>query len=147
MTPPSRPSGPELLEERSLGGILVHILGLVTGFVGPALLYVVSEHEHTRANARHALNWHISVFVLFVVSLVLFLLGADTLTIGAETTELVLLPEPVATVVGVVGFALLMVLALASFLTIVYAFIATVKAIFGSVWTYPGSVSVVERYF
>ncbi len=146
MTSTSTASGPELLTERSLGGILVHLLGLFTGFLGPILVYAVSDHEFTRANARHALNWHVTVFVLSVAAMVTFFLGADELTVGGEATELSLLPAPLDTVFGIVGMLLVILMMLALLLTFVYSLVATVKAIFGSIWTYPGSVDVVERF-
>ena len=146
MPSPSTTSGPELLDERSLGGIFVHLLGLLTGFVGPALVYAVSDHEYTRANARHAFNWHATVSVLTIVALVTFFLGADELTVGGQATELSLLPAPLDTAFGLVGILLLVVLTVAMFLTFVYAIVATLKAVFGSVWTYPGSIDIVERY-
>jgi len=134
-TPPA--SGPELLDERSLGGIFVHILGLLTGFVGPAVVYAVSDHEFTRENARHALNWHVTVFVLAAVSIVTFFIGAD------ETS---ILPAPLDTVFGVIGILLLIVLMIVFLVTWAYIAVATLKAIYGSVWTYPGSVDIVERF-
>lgn len=146
MTSTATTSGPELLDERSLGGIFVHLLGLFTGFLGPILVYAVSNHEFTRANARHAINWHVSVFVLMLVAFVMFFLGADELTVGGETTEVSLLPAPLDLVFGVVGFLLVLVLLLAVILTLVYTIVATVKAIFGSVWTYPGAIDFVKRF-
>jgi len=138
-------SGPQLLDERSLGGILVHLLGLLTGFIGPILVYAISDHEFTRANARHALNWHVTVFVLSIVAMVTFFLGADELTVGGEPTELSLLPAPLDTVFGVVGMVLVIIMMVAILLTFIYTIVATLKAIFGSIWTYPGSVDIVER--
>ena len=146
MTSTPTASGPELLDERSLGGILVHPLGLLTGFVGPILVYAVSDHEFTRANARHALNWHVTVFVLSIAAVVTFFLGADELTVGGEATELSLLPAPLDTVFAAAGALLLILMSIALLLTLVYTIVATLKAIFGSIWTYPGSVDVVERF-
>ncbi|QLH81363.1 DUF4870 domain-containing protein [Halosimplex pelagicum] len=145
MSSPSSTPGPELLDERSFGGVFVHFLGLLTGFLGPAVVYAVSDHEFTRANARQALNWHITVFVLSIVAVPTFFLGADTITVAGEPRELSLLPAPLDTVFGIVGAVLLILTAIAMLLTFVYAIVATVKAIFGSVWEYPGSVAVIER--
>ncbi len=145
MTSTPTASGPELLEERSLGGILVHLLGLITGFFGPGIVYAAANDEYTRENARHALNWHVTVFALMIVAMGTFFLGADELTVGGEATELSLLPAPLDTVFAVVGILLVLLLMVAIFLTLVYTIVATVKAIFGSVWTYPGSVDVVGR--
>ena len=146
MTSTRPASGPELLNERSLGGILVHLLGLITGFLGPVIVYAAAKNEYTRENARHALNWHVTVFALMIVAMVTFFLGADELTVGGEATELSLLPAPLDTVFAVVGVLLVLLLMIAILLTLVYTLVATVKAIFGSVWTYPGAVDVVGRF-
>ena len=146
MTSTPTASGPELLDERSLGGILVHLLGLITGFFGPGIVYAVANNEYTRENARHALNWHVTVFALTVVAFVTFFLGADELTVGGEPTEFSLLPAPLDTVFAAVGVLLVLLLFVAILLTLVYTIVATVKAIFGSVWTYPGSVDIVGRF-
>lgn len=143
-TPPA--SGPELLDERSLGGILVHPLGLLTGFLGPIIVYAAANHEYTRENARHALNWHVTVFALTVVAMITFFLGADEFTIGGEVTEVSLLPAPLDTVFAIVGILLVILLTIVVLLTLVYTLVATLKAIFGSIWTYPGSVDVVGRF-
>lgn len=146
MTSTQSTSGPELLDERSLGGILVHLLGLFTGFLGPIIVYAVSNHAFTRTNARHVINWHVTVFVLTIVAFVTFFLGADEITVGGEPTEVSLLPAPLDTVFGIVGVLLVIVLMIAVLLTFVYSIVATVKAIFGSIWTYPGAIDVVERF-
>ncbi|ELZ16566.1 DUF4870 domain-containing protein [Natrinema limicola] len=146
MTFTATPSDPELSDERSIGGILVHLLGLFTGFLGPLILYAVSDNEFTRTNARHTINWHVTVSVLMIVALVMFFLGADEITVLGETTEVSLLPAPLDIVFGLVGFLLIIVLVIAIFLTLVYTIVATVKAISGSTWTYPGAIAFVERY-
>ncbi|WP_242611580.1 DUF4870 domain-containing protein [Natrinema hispanicum] len=51
--------GPNLLTERTLSGIFVHLLGLGTGFVFPAVIYLVSKRDFTRENARNAFNWQL----------------------------------------------------------------------------------------
>lgn len=130
-------SGPELLNERSLSGIVVHLIAFFTGILGAGLIYFVSDHPYTKANARNALNWHLSVLVLTVVAFVTFLLGADELTVGGETTEWSLLPAPLDTIFGLLGTALLVITMLAWLLTFVFALVATVKAIFGTPWKYP----------
>ncbi len=53
-TPPT--PGPKLLEERSLGGILIHFLAIPTGVVGAGLLYLLAADEFTKRNARNALD-------------------------------------------------------------------------------------------
>lgn len=144
MTSQSTP-GPELLAERSIGGVLVHLLGLVTGWFGPLVLYAVSDHEFTRANARHVINWHVTLQALAVVAVVLFFAGADEITVDGEPTEVSLLPAPVDTVVGLVGALLVVALLVFTLLTFVHVIVATVKAILGSTWHYPGAIDVIGR--
>lgn len=137
--------GPELLNERSIGGILVHLFALFTGVFGAGLVYLLSNHEFTRANARNALNWHFSVLVLAVVAFVTFFLGADTMTVAGDTVQWSPLPAPLDGVVGLLGGLLLFAAGLAVLLTGVFAVIATFKAIFGTPWEYPLSRTLVSR--
>ena len=146
MTSTSASLGPEQPDERSIGGILVHLLGLFTGFFGPIILYAVSDNEFTRTNARHAINWHVTLFVLAIAAIVMFVLGADEITVLGEATEVSLLPAPLDIVVGLVGFLLIIILVIGIFLTFVYTIVATLKSISGSVWTYPGAIGFVERF-
>ncbi|AGB39828.1 DUF4870 domain-containing protein [Natronococcus occultus] len=143
-TTPTTPS-PEQSKERSLGGILVHPLALFTSFIGAAIMYVVSDNEFTKENARHALNWHITVVVLAVVAMVIGFFGADEATIGGESIETLSLPGPIDTVLTLTGILLLLAAMIAVFATFAYTIIATQKAISGSAWSYPGAIEVVGR--
>jgi uncharacterized Tic20 family protein len=129
--------GPELLNERPITGIVVHLLALATGIVGAGLVYLASSHAYTRENARNALNWHLTVLVLSVAAFVTFFLGADTLTVAGDTVQWSPLPGPVDTVVGLVGMVLLFLAALSWLLTWVFGLVATAKAVFGNPWAYP----------
>lgn len=137
--------GPELLNERSIGGILVHLLAFMTSVIGAGLVYLVSNHEYTRANARNALNWHLSVLALTIISFLILFLGADELTIGGDVIEWSLLPQPFDTVVGLIGMLLMLLTMLAWLLTWIFTLIATAKAIFGTPWEYPLARDFVER--
>ncbi|ADD04380.1 DUF4870 family protein [Natrialba magadii ATCC 43099] len=139
-------SGSDQPENRSLGGILVHVLALFTSFVGPAIMYAVSDHEFTRENARNAINWHITVIVLAVAAFVTGFLGADEVTINGEPTELLAVPSPLDTVFTFIGIPLLLALVVAVFATFGFAVVATQKAASGSAWSYPGSINIIERF-
>ncbi len=138
-------TGPELLTERSIGGILVHLFALFTGIIGAGLVYLISNNEFTRTNARNALNWHASVLALTITGLLVFVPGADELTIGGEVMEWSLLPTPLDTVFALVGMLLLAIAMLAWFLTAFFTLIATAKAIFGTAWEYPLARTFVQR--
>jgi len=47
----------------------VHLFGLVSGFVGPAIVYYLTDDEYTKRNARNAFNWQVS-FLLGIAALV-----------------------------------------------------------------------------
>lgn len=114
-TNPTEPRGPELLDERSLLGVFVHLLALVPfglPLVGAA--YLLSNHPFTLANARNALNWHLAILALAVVLLPLALFVWDGFVIPAAFLLLVAVP-----------------------LTWLFCLVATAKAIFGSAWEYP----------
>ena len=69
-------------EDRTLG-ILVHILGLFTSWIGPLIVYLVSKDGMTKDNARESLNFQISNAIYTIISgLLIFVL------IGFITTPL-----------------------------------------------------------
>ena len=143
MSSPDAATGPELLAERSVMGIFIHPITLFTGFFGIGIViavfvYLLSNHQFTRANARNALNWHLSVALLAIIGLILFVLGADEWTTETgQTVSVSLLPEPLATISLIIGGVLLFLGGVAGLLTIVFSIAATFKAIFGSAWPYP----------
>ncbi|GAB7020668.1 DUF4870 domain-containing protein [Halostagnicola bangensis] len=130
---------------RSIMGILVHPLSLLTGGIVALVMYVLAQNEYTKANARNAVNWYISILGLFVVTFVTFFLGADEIEAGGTTIEFGILPESLSVILGLIGIALMIVLVLAYLATLIFALIATVKAISGTAWKYPFSRSFVGR--
>lgn len=136
--------GPSLLEERAIGGILVHFVAILTGAVGAGLVYLVSRNEFTEQNARNALDWHLTVLALTIVSFgSLFTYAEFT---GQGAIDVVVLPPPVATVAGVVIFALLSLWMLVTFWTVFVGIIAMGKATFGTAWRYPLTPAIVDRF-
>ncbi|PCR91218.1 DUF4870 domain-containing protein [Natrinema ejinorense] len=128
---PTEP-GPSLLTERSLLGIFVHFIAMLpfVGLIATVVIYVASNHEFTRANARNALDWHLFVSGSFLATFVL-LFGLDALF------EYVRPPEIVETVVFLPVFALAFIAILLGFLSVFLWIIAMAKAIFGEAWRYP----------
>lgn len=142
--PPSRTQGPDLLEERSIGGILVHVIAIPTGVIGAGLVYLVSTNEFTERNARNALDWHLTVLALTVATFGSLFTYAE-LT-GQGITNVAVLPAPVATVANVIILALLALWMLVTFWTFVVGFIAMGKATFGTAWRYPLTPALVDRF-
>ncbi|MFC7141004.1 DUF4870 domain-containing protein [Halosimplex aquaticum] len=140
MSTPSPPSdqSPDLLNQRPLAGIAVHLLAFPTGIFGAGLVYLLASHEFTRANARNALNWHLSLTVLLIATLVVFFLGADEIEVsGGATIEALSLPAPLNALFSVAAIVLGLSLGIAVLLNFVFAVVATAKAIFGTAWKYP----------
>lgn len=138
-------SSPQLLEERSIGGILVHPFSLLTGGLIAILAYVLFSHPFTKENARNAINWYLSTLVMIIVAFGTFFLGADELEVGGETVEWAILPEPLGLIVALIGILLVFVAIFAMFATWIFAIIATYKAIFGTAWKYPLARSFIRR--
>lgn len=141
-TPPT--PGPKLLEERSLGGILIHFLAIPTGVVGAGILYLLATDEFTKRNARNALDWHLTVLLITAITFGSVLTYAE-LT-GQGITDVSILPSSVSTVAGIVTSALLMLWFAVTAWTFAVGLIAMVKAIFGTAWRYPFSLALVERF-
>jgi len=137
-------TGPQLLADRSIVGILVHFIAIPTGVVGAGLVYLLASNEFTRQNARNALDWHLSVLGLTVVTFgSLFIYAEGT---GQGFTEMAVFPSSVSTVGSVIVPALLSLWFGAVFLTFLVGFTAMGKAVFGSAWRYPLSPPLVDRY-
>ncbi|AXR76285.1 DUF4870 domain-containing protein [Natrarchaeobaculum sulfurireducens] len=142
--PPSTAEGPKLLEERSIGGIFVHFVAIPTGAVGAGLVYLVSTNEFTKRNARNALDWHLTVLALTVLTFGSLFTYAELTGQGA--TDIAVLPSPLTTVASVLIPALLSVWMLVWFWTFIVGFIAMGKATFGTAWRYPLTPALVDRF-
>ncbi|AGN00496.1 hypothetical protein L593_02725 [Salinarchaeum sp. Harcht-Bsk1] len=107
--------GPELLEERSLLGIFVHLFALIPiALPIVAAVYVLSDHPYTVENARNALNWHLTILGLILVFFPLAFYVWDVFVIPAALVFLV-----------------------GGTLSWIFGIVATAKAIFGTAWEYP----------
>ncbi|WP_330630113.1 acyltransferase [Halocatena halophila] len=132
--------GPRLLETRPIAGILVHPLALLTMGVGAGICYLVSSNEFTRANARNALDWHLTVWALMVTAF-----GAMGGGAVVAETSVISLPPLAGQLTGILFFALFALLMVVLFWTLLAGGFATLMAAFGTVWRYPLSVAVVDR--
>lgn len=128
------PPGPDLLTERSIVGILVHLVTFLAsivplGFVVSGVVYLLSRNEFTKANARNAFNWYLFVTITVVTFVAVFFaaVAIDSLALPGVVEFVILLP--------VFLFALAVTLLFP--ITLVCCLIATGKAIFGTAWEYP----------
>lgn len=92
--------------------VIVHLITYFTSFIGPLIIYFVSEDEFAKKNAATALNWQISFFIYSIVSVAIML-----------------------TIVGIlIALPALLVLAALNF---VFPIIAAIKANESVLWNYP----------
>ncbi|BCX49579.1 conserved hypothetical protein [Haloferula helveola] len=86
---PANPVAPPVPteEERTLG-MLCHLLGLLTGFIGPLILWLVKKDESAYINhhGKEALNFQLSELLYF------FVLGSITFVLMFFFIGLLLLP-------------------------------------------------------
>ncbi len=95
--------------------VLAHVLGLLTGFLGPLIILLASPDHRAKQHARMALNWQISLIIYMIVSFVLMLV--------------------------LIGFLFILILAV---LDLVFCIMAAVKAGDGIAWKYPLAIPFVQ---
>lgn len=150
-TPTPTDGKTDLIDERPLTGIVVHLVCLVTGPIGGILAYSLAKHPFTQENARNALNWTLTVTLLGIVTfIVMFIAGAAssglTLTGFGHPRHITgpAFPAPLTSILKLVTIGLLLLLALSLLLSIVFVLISTAKALFGTAWKYPFALDIVE---
>jgi uncharacterized protein len=89
-------------------GILSHLLGLFTGFVGPLIMFFAAEDKEAKKHSKFALNWQFSLLIYSFVSVLLMVI--------------------------IIGIVFLVALGI---LNMVFCIMATVKASEGKYWKYP----------
>lgn len=92
-------------------GVLAHVLGILIGWLGPLIIYLVADNENVKNHARAALNWQLSLIIYLLISFVLMFV-----LIGFLTALIVLI------------------------LDLVFSIMAAVKAGEGKVWKYPMAI-------
>lgn len=99
-------------------GVIAHVLGLIIGWIGPLIIYFVKDKSfpHSHENARHALNFQISMVIYLLVSLLLIFVF--------------------------IGFVLVPLLAIFS---LIVQIIAIVKSSNGEVYKYPLEIPFVKQ--
>lgn len=95
--------------------VLVHILGLMSSFIGPLVIYLISNDEFTKQNAAKALNWQIMFIIFMIISFIL-----SFVFIGF---------------IGLILFPLV---------DMIVCVIAAVRANEGEVWDYPITINFVK---
>ena len=113
-------------------GMLVHVLGLLTGIVGPLVLWLVKKDgsRFIDAHGRSALNFHVSLLVYAAVFFAAFFVVVIT-TFGWG--GFVLLPF---IFIAVLGFGIL---------SLVCGILGAMRANEGKMYTYPLAIPMFGR--
>lgn len=137
-------AGPTLLETRSILGIAVHFIAIPTSVAGAGIVYLLATNEFTKRNARNALDWHLTVLLLTIITFgSVFTVAEFT---GEGATDVVAFSPTVSTAASAVVFGLVTLWFAVSVWTLLVGFVAMGKAIFGTAWRYPLSPHLVDRY-
>lgn len=122
-TPPMQPATPagEIPSEAKTFAMLAHLLGLLAGFIGPLVIWLIGKDKHPFVNeqGKEALNWQITVGIAGVACLVLAFIPF------------------VQCLVFVVGPAV-------GIANIVFCILAAVKASSGEAYRYPVALRLVN---
>ncbi|WP_255192250.1 hypothetical protein [Natronobeatus ordinarius] len=73
------------------------------------------------------------------------LFAGDEITVNEEPIDPLSVPSSLETVFTFIAIILALTMAITVLATFVYAVVGTLKAVFGSVWSYPGAVDIVGR--
>ncbi len=104
-----------MTDDKNLG-ILAHLLGIFSGFIGPLIIYLVLEEKSkAKEHAKNALNWQLSLLIYSVISAIL---------------KIVL-----------IGFILLFAIGI---LNLVFSIIAAVKASNNEIYKYPLAIQFLK---
>ncbi len=103
--------------QRTILGVLVHLIGLIFGFIGAGVVYLLANDEFTKSNARNAVNWQVFWFGAIIVMLVV------AFGLGSVVGEFVILA-------ALFFFGLV-------FADFAFCVWATVKAVSSEAWEYP----------
>lgn len=64
--------------------ILAHVLGIVVGFIGPLVIYLVKPEEgYVKNQAKEALNFQITILLAYIIGWILIFILIGTLIVGA----------------------------------------------------------------
>lgn len=86
-------SGPAPTKEESTMAMLIYILSLVTGFIGPLIIWLLKKEQSQFINdqGKESLNWIITVILVIVVSIpLMFILIGFITYFGILIAHLVL---------------------------------------------------------
>ena len=103
--------------------VLTHVLGLLTSFLGPLIVFLASEDGNSREHSKMALNWQFS-YILYT-----------TLFLTFGFVPLLFAPEEILG--GLSFFFFMGIIFVFSILNLIFSIIAAVKSSKPELWKYP----------
>ena len=91
--------------------VLTHVLGIITGFIGPLVMLLACQDKEVKKHAKVTLNWQFSYLIYIIISIIL--------------------------VFVIIGIPLLILLGI---LNIIFGILAAVKASEDKIYKYPLSI-------
>ena len=75
-TPVSGPADIEQNKDARTMGMLCHLLGIFTGFLGPLIVWLVKKDEFPFVDdqGKEALNWHITLLIGWIIAAALMII-------------------------------------------------------------------------
>ena len=72
MPPPGEPAGIEPSPDNRTMGMLCHLLGIFTGFIGPLIIWLIKKDQSPFVDdqGKEALNWQITLIIGWVIGAV-----------------------------------------------------------------------------
>ncbi len=110
-------AGGEVPKDARTMGMLAHLLGIFTGFIGPLVIWLIKKDDQPFVNdqGKEALNWQITLLIGYIIS--------SALTFVC---------------IGFVLYAVVWILA------VIYGIIGTMKANRGEWFRYPWSIKFIK---
>ena len=101
---------------------LIHVSGIVVGFIGPLIAYLVVKDAKLKEHSKNALNFQITMTVAIIVVMVISFILMFVL----------------------IGFLTMLLVPLLGLADLVLVIIAAVKAAKGETWKYPLTVQLIK---
>lgn len=79
--------------------MLAHLLGVLTGFVGPLIIYLVKKDEHpfVEQEAKEALNFHLTMLIGYLISMVVVVVSCGFIFFAP------IVPAIISVIFGIIG--------------------------------------------
>ena len=110
-------------DEDKTMGMLAHLLGIFSGFIGPLVIFLVFKDKKNKQfvidNAKNALNFQLSILIYYLSCIILIF----------------------ALIIVLIGFLFIPIMWILGIFALIVEIIGSVKAYGGEVYKYPLAIS------